>query len=111
MAVTMQIYTITGGELIKAFYNATAALFHYDGVLGIFRNALIIGGVWTVGQFIVTRDIRHMFFYIFKYAFVISFILTPTCNLQIHDRTDPLRPDLTVDNVPLVLGVACSKAN
>ncbi|HAU0262603.1 TPA: conjugal transfer protein TraG [Legionella pneumophila] len=106
MAVTMQIYTITGGELIKAFYNATAALFHYDGVLGIFRNALIIGGVWTVGQFIVTRDIRHMFFYIFKYAFVISFILTPTCNLQIHDRTDPLRPDLTVDNVPLVLGVA-----
>ncbi|KTC73153.1 conjugal transfer protein TraG N-terminal domain-containing protein [Legionella bozemanae] len=106
MAVTMQIYTITGGELIKAFYNATAALFHYDGVLGVFRTALIIGGVWTVGQFIVTRDIRHMFFYIFKYAFVISFILTPTCNLQIHDRTDPLRPDLTVDNVPLVLGVA-----
>lgn len=105
MAVTMQIYTITGGELIKAFYNATAAMFHYDGILGVFRTALIIGGVWTVGQFIVKRDIRSMFFFILKYAFVISFILTPTCNLQIHDRTDPLRPDLTVDNVPLVLGV------
>ncbi|WBV69981.1 conjugal transfer protein TraG N-terminal domain-containing protein [Legionella pneumophila] len=105
MAVTMQIYTITGGELLKAFYNATAAMFHYDGILGIFRTALIIGGVWTVGQFIVKRDVRSMFFFILKYAFVISFILTPTCNLQIHDRTDPLRPDLTVDNVPLVLGV------
>jgi len=105
MAITMQIYTITGGELIKAFYNATAAMFHYDGILGIFRTALIIGGVWTTGQFIVKRDIRNMFFFILKYAFVISFILTPTCNLQIYDRTDPLRPDLTVDNVPLVLGV------
>lgn len=105
MAVTMQIYTITGGELIKAFYNATAAMFHYDGILGIFRTALIIGGVWTAGQFIVKRDLRSMFLFIFKYAFVIAFILTPTCNLQIHDRTDPLRADLTVDNVPLVLGV------
>ena len=101
----MTVYTVAGGELIKAFYNAMAALFHYNGVLGIFKTALVIGGVWTAGQFIVKRDVRSMFLFIFKYAFVIAFILTPTCNLQIIDRTDPLRPDLTVDNVPLVLGV------
>lgn len=71
----------------------------------VFKTALVIGGVWTVGQFIVKRDVRSMFLFTFKYAFVIAFILTPKCNLQIIDRTDPLRPDLTVDNVPLVLGV------
>lgn len=104
MAV-MDIYTITGGELLKAFYTATAAMFHYDGILGIFRTAIIIGGVCTVGQFIVKRDPRTMFLFVLKYAFAIAFILTPTCTVFIHDRTDPLRADLTVDNVPLVLGV------
>lgn len=103
MAV-MEIYTITGGELLKAFYTATAAMFHYDGILGIFRTALLIGGVCTVAQFIVRRDFRAMFLFVFKYAFAIAFILTPTCTVLIHDRTDPLRADLTVDNVPLVLG-------
>lgn len=103
MAV-MEIYTITGGELLKAFYTATAAMFHYDGILGIFRTALLIGGVCTVAQFIVRRDFRAMFLFVFKYAFAIAFILTPTCTVLIHDRTDPLRADLTVDNVPLILG-------
>lgn len=103
MAV-MEIYTITGGELLKAFYTATAAMFHYDGILGIFRTALLIGGACTLAQFIVRRDFRAMFLFVFKYAFVIAFILTPTCTVLIHDRTDPLRADLTVDNVPLVLG-------
>ncbi|WP_298624830.1 conjugal transfer protein TraG N-terminal domain-containing protein [uncultured Legionella sp.] len=103
MAV-MDIYTITGGELLKQFYTATAAMFHYDGILGIFRTALLIGGVCTVVQFILKRDLRTMFFFVLKYAFAIAFILTPTCTVLIHDRTDPLRADLTVDNVPLVLG-------
>lgn len=103
MAV-MEIYTITGGELLKAFYTATAAMFHYDGILGIFRTALLIGGVCTVAQFIVRRDFRVMFLFVFKYAFAIAFILTPTCTVLIHDRIDPLRADLTVDNVPLILG-------
>ncbi|HGD2626303.1 TPA: conjugal transfer protein TraG N-terminal domain-containing protein [Legionella pneumophila] len=102
MAV-MELYTITGGELLKAFYTATAAMFHYDGILGIFKTALLIGGVCTVAQFIVRRDVRAMFLFVFKYAFVIAFILKPTCTVLIHDRTDPLRADLTVDNVPLVL--------
>ena len=94
MAVLMHVYTITGGELLKAFYNATAAMFHADGIIGIFKTAIVIGGVWTAGQFIVKRDIRSMFLFVFKYAFAIAFILTPTCNIQIHDRTDPLRSDL-----------------
>jgi len=100
----LHVYTITGGELLKTFYNAMAAMFHVSGISGIFRIALMIGSVWTAGQFIVKRDIRTMFFFILKYAFVIAFILHPTCNVQIHDRTDPMRSDLTVDNVPLVLG-------
>lgn len=103
MAV-IDVYTITGGELIKAFYTAMAAMFHYDGILGIFKTAIIIGGVCTVAQFIVKRDLRPMFLFVLKYAFVIAFILTPTCTVFIHDRTDPLRADLTVDNVPLLLG-------
>lgn len=105
MAVLMHVYTITGGELLKSFYNAMSAMFYYDGILGVFRTAIIIGGVWTVGQFIVKRDLRSMFLFILRYTFVIAFILTPKCNVQIHDRTDPMRPDLTVDNVPLILGV------
>lgn len=103
--VTMDIYTITGGEIIKAFYNATAAMFQSHGVVGLFKTAILIGGVWTVGQFIMKRDVQSMFFFIFKYALVIAFILTPVCRVQIHDRTDPMRGDLAVDNVPLVLGV------
>lgn len=102
MAV-IDVYTITGGELIKAFYNAMAAMFQYDGILGIFKTAIIIGGVCTVGQFIVKRDLRPMFLFVLKYAFVIALILTPTCTVLIHDRTDP-GADLTVDNVPLLLG-------
>lgn len=105
MAITMTVYTITGGELIKAFYTATAAMFHQNGILGTFKTALIIGGIWTAGQFIVKRDMRNMLFFIFKYAFVIAFILKPVCTVHVQDRTDPLRADLTVDNVPLILGV------
>ncbi|HIF0232779.1 TPA: conjugal transfer protein TraG N-terminal domain-containing protein [Legionella pneumophila] len=103
MAV-IDVYTITGGELIKAFYTAMAATFHYDGIRGIFKTAIIIGGVCTVVQFIAKRDLRSMFLFVLKYAFVIALILTPTCTVFIHDRTDPLRADLTVDNVPLLLG-------
>lgn len=108
MAIAMTIYTIAGGELIKAFYTATAAMFHSNGILGVFKTALVIGGVWTAGQFIVKRDAQRMLFFIFKYALVMAFVLKPTCNVMIQDRTDPLRPDLTVDNVPLILGVVGS---
>lgn len=101
---TVAIYTITGGEVIRAFYDATAAMFQNAGIVGLFKNAIVIGGVWTIGQIIVKRDIRSMFLFILKYAFVIAFILTPTCRVQIFDRTDPGR-ELSVDNVPLVLGV------
>jgi len=107
MAVTLPIYTITGGELIRAFYDAIAAMFQYAGVMGLFKTAIILGGVWTIGQFIVSRDPRGMFFFILKYAFVIAFILTPKCTVQIHDRTDSLT-NLSVDHVPLVLGLAGS---
>jgi conjugal transfer mating pair stabilization protein TraG len=104
MAVTLEIYTITGGELIKAFYNAMAAMFQSSGILGLFKTAILIGGSWTVGQFLVKRDLRHMGLFLLKYVFVIAFILTPKCNVQIQDRTDPLR-ELSVSNVPLILGV------
>lgn len=105
MAVVMTVYTVAGGELIKAFYNAMALLFQGSGITGVFKTAVVIGGTWTAGQFIVKRDVRSMFLFIVKYAFVIAFILTPKCDVQIMDRTDPLRPDLRVDHVPLVLGV------
>lgn len=108
MSVTLQVYTITGGELIQSFYNAVAAMFSKDGMLGFFKLAVIIGGICTAGQLIIKRDVRSTFVFIFKYAFVIAFILTPTCNVIIHDRTDPGRADLTVDNVPLILGVVGS---
>lgn len=103
MAVTMEIYTITGGELIREFYTSTAAMFGDGGILGLFKTALVIGGVWTTGQFIVKRDIRNMFGFMLKYVFVIAFILTPKCTVQIFDRTDPGK-ELSVANVPLALG-------
>lgn len=103
MAVTMNIYTIAGGEIIKAFYNAIAAIFQANGILGLFKNALIIGGCWTVVQFIIRRELRSMGIFMLKYVFAIALILTPKCMVQIHDRTDPLR-ELSVANVPLLLG-------
>lgn len=100
----MEIYTITGGELLKAFYNATAAMFGSGGMTGLFKNAILIGGVWTVGHFIIKRDLRHFFGFMLKYVFAIAFILTPTSTIHINDRTDPLNSGLFIDNVPLVLG-------
>lgn len=101
---TMEIYTITGGEIIRSFYDATAAMFGSGGITGLFKNALIIGGVWTVGHFIIKRDLRHFFGFMLRYVFAIAFILTPVCKVHIIDRTDPLNSALFVDNVPLALG-------
>jgi conjugal transfer mating pair stabilization protein TraG len=103
MAVVLPVYTITGGELTVAFYNAVAAMFQYLGVMGLFKTAIGLGGIWTVGQFIVSRNVRSMFLFVLKYALVIAFVLTPKSTVQIFDRTDPMTT-LSVDNVPLILG-------
>lgn len=107
MAVILPIYTITGGELTRAFYNAVVGMFQYAGILGLFKTALLLGGIWAIGHLIVVRDARHMFYFLLRYVFVVAFILTPKCTVHIHDRTDPLT-NLAVDNVPLILGVVGS---
>lgn len=43
MAVTLPIYTITGGELIRAFYNSVAGMFQYAGIIGLFKTAVALG--------------------------------------------------------------------
>lgn len=107
MAVLLPIYTITGGELIRAFYNAVAAMFQHGGIIGLFKTSILLGGILTVVQFIIVRNVRSMFYFLLRYAFIIAFILTPKCTVLIHDRTDPLSA-LAVDNVPLVLGLVGS---
>lgn len=104
MAVTLPIYTITGGELIRAFYNSVAGMFQYAGIIGLFKTAVALGGIVTVVHFIVFRDAKRMFLFLLNYTFAIAFILTPKCTVHIDDRTDPLS-NLSVDNVPLILGV------
>ncbi len=112
MSVVLNVYTVTGGELLKSFYNAVAGLFnaeHSYGFSQLFYIAIALGGYWTVGQFILKRDIRHLFGFLLKYALVMILIMRPTCDVMIHDRTvDPLSPALRVDNVPLVLGIVGS---
>lgn len=105
--VTVDVYTISSGELIRAFYTAVAGMFQYAGITGLFKTALMLGSLWTVGQFIVRRDLRSLFFFQLKYVVVTAFILTPVCTVHIIDRTNPLE-GLVVDKVPLLLGVVGS---
>ena len=63
MSVVLNVYTVTGGELLRAFYNAVAGLFNAQNSHSfsqLFYIAIALGGFWTVGQFILKRDIRHL---------------------------------------------------
>ena len=112
MSVVLNVYTVTGGELLRAFYNAVAGLFNAQNSHSfsqLFYIAIALGGFWTVGQFILKRDVRHLFGFLLKYALAMILIMRPTCDVMIHDRTIDLQnPALRVDNVPLVLGIVGS---
>ncbi len=112
MSVVLNVYTVTGGELLRALYNAVAGLFNAqnsNSFFQLFYIAIALGGFWTVGQFILKRDIRHLFGFLLKYALAMILIMRPTCDVMIHDRTIDLQnPALRVDNVPLVLGIVGS---
>ncbi|MCR9192610.1 MAG: conjugal transfer protein TraG N-terminal domain-containing protein [Gammaproteobacteria bacterium] len=112
MSVVLNVYTVTGGELLKAFYNAVAGLFNAQNSHSfsqLFYIAIALGGFWTAGQFILKRDVRHLFGFLLKYALAMILIMRPTCDVMIHDRTIDLQnPALRVDNVPLVLGIVGS---
>ncbi len=107
--MTVNVYTIGGGDLITTMFNAIASIFNDpDGIETIRNLAIAIGGLLSVFEFSKSRDIAVLMKWMGMYVIITSLVLYPKVTVSIQDRSGISDKPMMVDGVPLSLAVFAS---
>jgi conjugal transfer mating pair stabilization protein TraG len=104
--MTVEVYTIGGGDLIQNVFNAVATVFNdAKGISAITSLAVLFGGVCSLFEFSRSRDVTRLIKWAGLYVLVTSLMLYPKTTVVIEDRTGiDIKPRF-VDHVPLSLAL------
>jgi conjugal transfer mating pair stabilization protein TraG len=109
MAMTLDVFTIGGGDLLEKVFNAVAVVFNDPvGVGAITSLAIMFGGLFTTFEFAKSKDIKVLIRWAGMYIIVTSLVLYPKATVVIEDRSGiDIKPRF-IDHVPLSLAVFAS---
>lgn len=109
MAITLSVFTIGGGDLLKKVFDAVAAAFNDPKSVGAITSlAVMFGGLFATFEFSKSRDIKVLLKWAGMYVIVTSLILYPKATVVIEDRTGiDIKPRI-IDHVPLSLAIFAS---
>ena len=88
MALEVSVFTIGGGDLLEAVFNAVASVFNCSAGTGALTSlAVMLGGVFAVFEFSRTRDVSKLIKWMGVYVLVTSLMLYPKATVNIEDRS------------------------
>lgn len=109
MSLTLQVYTIGGGDYLESVFNAVASIFGDKSTIGAITNlAVILGGFSATLLFSRSKDVNVLLKWAGLYVVVTSLMLYPKATVVIEDFTGNDNRPRIVDHVPLSLAVFAS---
>lgn len=99
---TLSVQVFGGVEIMQTIFNAIASLRTSETFVSLTGIAILVGAIMALIQYMRTRSLLHLAYWIVQYVLVYSLLFVPTCTVQLNDKvTNTARG---IDNVPLSMG-------
>ncbi len=106
--MTVEVFTIGGGEYVVNVFNAVAAWTGGGGYRSLIRVAMVIGFIYALISVAFTMNVKAWLNWFLGATAIYLCLMVPTVDVKVTDRINPSLAPATVSNVPLGLGVIAS---
>ena len=106
--MTVEVFTIGGGEYIVNVFNAVAAWTGGGGYKSMISVVMVMGLTYALMVTAFSMDWRGLLTWFLQSTLIYLCLMVPTVSIHVTDHVNPSLAPAQVDNVPLGLGLLAS---